>query len=114
MLTIKTLRIGPKNHGSPMTEWDFLEAERKPGFKYELIDGKVHVMPYEPDPPEIELEVWLYRALLSYSISRPDVINFVTPKSRVYVPNREGSEERPRAQCGTLSASAIHPRILGA
>jgi Uma2 family endonuclease len=86
MSTVQT-KVGPKDHGTPISDWDFDSADFVPGYRYELIDGRVYVSS-EPDPPENALEGWLEDALKAYSRKRPDVVSYVTPKARVYVPGR--------------------------
>jgi Uma2 family endonuclease len=39
--------------------------------------------------PEQSLEQWLYAKLFFYSQDHPEVINWVLPKSRVFVPSRK-------------------------
>jgi Uma2 family endonuclease len=87
MTTTQRLKLGPADHGRRLSLARFEEAEYFPGFKYEIIDGRLYVSP-QPNPPECVLENWLRRALDRYSDSHPDVINFVAAKSRVYLPRR--------------------------
>jgi Uma2 family endonuclease len=82
------LKLGPADHGRPLTLDDFDSAEFEPGFRYEIIDGRLYVSP-TPNPAENILEQWLYRKLLAYSDRHTDVINYVTPKSRVFVQKRK-------------------------
>jgi Uma2 family endonuclease len=86
MATVQ-VRVGPEEHGTPISDWDFEAADFVPGYRYELIDGRVYVSS-EPDPPENALENWLVDALKAYSRQRPDVVCTVTTKARVYVPGR--------------------------
>jgi Uma2 family endonuclease len=98
-------RFGPADHGLAVSWDEFLAADYRPGgYKYELIDGRLWVS-YEPDPAENVLENWLYRRLLGYSDARPDVLNFVTTKSWVFVPGRE----RPTAPEPDLSGYRDFP-----
>lgn len=87
MATIQRLKLGPHDHGRRLKLTEFEEAEYVPGFKYEIIDGRLYVSPV-PNPPECVLETWLRRALDSYADDHPEVINFVTVKGRVYLPRR--------------------------
>lgn len=86
MATVQ-VKVGPKDHGAPISDWDFDAADFVPGNRYELIDGRVYVSS-EPDPAENALEGWLEDALKAYSRKRPDVISYVTPRARVFVPGR--------------------------
>ena len=87
-MSVAHLKLGPSDHGRPLSLDDFDSAEYEPGFKYEIIDGRLYVSP-APNLPENFLENWLYRALLFYSHDHPDVIDYVTPKSRVFVRKRK-------------------------
>ncbi len=60
-------------------------AEYVPGYKYELIDGRLYVT-YEPDPSADWIEKWLYIKVWVYSQAHPGVINYVTDKARIFVP----------------------------
>jgi Uma2 family endonuclease len=83
----KTARVTPDDHGRPMTLERFDASDFVPGFKYELIEGRVYVT-YEPDLPEDSLATWLYHKVVLYSLRRPSVLNYVTSKARVFVPGR--------------------------
>ena len=77
--------IGLADHGQRISEDEFENADFEPGYKYELIDGRLYVS-YEPDLPENSLEEWLNFKLKLYAHSHPDVVNFVSGKARVFVP----------------------------
>jgi hypothetical protein len=40
------LKLGPKDHGRPLSLEEFRSAEAREGWRYELIDGKVYVWPF--------------------------------------------------------------------
>src|SRR5262245_40882004 len=84
---IRTAAVGPDDHGRPMTVAEFETGDFIEGYKYELIDGRLFVT-YEPDPPEDLLGTWLFAKVLRYSEAHPHIINYVTPKARVYLPPR--------------------------
>jgi Uma2 family endonuclease len=81
------LKIGPRDHGQPITDEELRQAEFVGGYKYEVIGGRLYVT-YEPDPPEDILEKWLLFKVLAYSRLRPEVINYVTNKARIFVPGK--------------------------
>jgi Uma2 family endonuclease len=81
------LKLGPADHGRPLSLDDFESAEYEPGYKYEIIDGRLYVVP-EASLTEHRLEKWLTRKLERYSEDHPEVINFVAEKARVFVPGR--------------------------
>lgn len=78
------LKLGPADHGRPLSIDDFDAAEFEPGFRYEIIDGRLYVSE-EPDPTENALELWLFEKLWDYSRSKSSVLNRVTNKGRVFV-----------------------------
>lgn len=87
-MSVAHLKLGPSDHGRPLTLDDFESADYEPGFKYEIIDGRLYVSP-EANFPESILERWLDRKLTRFSEDHPDVINFVAVKSRVFVHKRK-------------------------
>jgi Uma2 family endonuclease len=80
------LRLGPKDHGRPLTLDEFTSAPYQEGYHYELIEGKLYVSPL-PNLPHGFIERWLGRELDAYSNAHPEVINFVYGKTRVFVPD---------------------------
>jgi Uma2 family endonuclease len=81
------LKFGPADHGREVTAEESEEADYVEGYKYEVIDGRFYVVPIA-DLPEQTLEGWLRRKLERYAEVHPDVVNWVTPKARVFVPDR--------------------------
>ena len=88
-IAAKVAKIGPKDHGRPMSFEEFQAADYRPGHKYELIDGRLYVSP-EANFPENWVDRWLFGKVLDYSRENPKIINFVTYRARVYVPGRAG------------------------
>ncbi len=80
-------KLGPADHGRPMTLEEFDTGDFEPGYKYELIDGKLYVSP-APNLPEGFLEEWIGSKIREYRTAHPAVINYVCAKSRVFVPDR--------------------------
>ncbi len=70
-----------------MTLEAFDDSDFREGYKYELIDGRVYVT-YLSELPEDMIEQWLFIKLLAYSALRPDIINHVANKARVFVHRR--------------------------
>jgi Uma2 family endonuclease len=81
------VKIGPADQGRPMTLDEFLSGDYQEGYHYEIIDGKLYVSP-PPNLPEDFVERWLNGKLWLYSQQHPESINYVTPKSRVFVPGK--------------------------
>jgi Uma2 family endonuclease len=83
------LKIGPADHGRPMSLDEFMAVGAEEGYQYELIDGKLYVSP-RPNAPQGLVEKWIYRKLDRYSDQHPEVINLVHHAARVFVPDRPG------------------------
>jgi Uma2 family endonuclease len=78
------LALGPADHGRPLTPEEFTAARWQGGYCYELIHGRLYVLP-APGLPHDLLVQWLYRKLDGYSSRRPAVINYVSSRPRVFV-----------------------------
>jgi Uma2 family endonuclease len=86
-MTTTALRLGPADAGRRLSLEEFTTASFAEGHKYELIDGRLTVAP-AADLIHNELEDWVGDWLREYARERPEVINKVTGKSRVFVPDR--------------------------
>jgi Uma2 family endonuclease len=90
MSAVKTLtRLGPADHGRPITNAELSACRSQSGYKFEVIDGRLYVS-YEPDLPEDRVEEWLHSQIKWYSYEHPQVLNYVTRKARVFIPGRPG------------------------
>jgi Uma2 family endonuclease len=69
---------------------EFQHAAAQEGFRYELINGKLEVAP-APDLPHDFLQGWLFESLSTYRRERPDIINYVSARARVFVPGRRAT-----------------------
>src|SRR5262245_2505500 len=99
MVEVKSRKIGPKWDGRPISEWEFDAADFAPGYKYELIDGRIAVSA-EPEPQEFGLEDWLEGLLKLYAKRHSEVIDKVVRKARVYVPgSRRSTIPEPDIAC---------------
>ncbi len=83
-MTATQRKFGPADHGRRLEADEFEAADYVEGFRYEIIAGRLYVSP-QPNPPEHILERWLRRAVERYSDARPEVINFVALKGRVFL-----------------------------
>jgi Uma2 family endonuclease len=81
--------LGPADHGLRIPYDEFMTAEYAPGYKYEIIDGRLYVSP-QPNLPENRVERWIDRKLSAYAERHPEVFNYVTSKARIFVPGRSG------------------------
>lgn len=86
-MSTAVLKLGPADHGRPVSLDEFDAADFAPGVRYEIIDGRVYVSS-EPDPTENELELWLFEKLWDYSRADGSALNRVTNKGRVFVHDR--------------------------
>jgi Uma2 family endonuclease len=94
-------QLGPADQGRQMSLAEFLAGDYRPGFDYELIDGRLCASPL-PDPPHSIVVEWLARRLTLYSTERPDIINYVAHGARVFVPGRR------KASCPEPDLAAFH------
>ena len=83
------LRLGPDDHGRPMTLEEYEKGDYEEGFLYELFDGKLYVSPV-PNAPQGLVELWLTMTLQQYWLRHPEVLSLVYNKTRVFVPDRPG------------------------
>jgi Uma2 family endonuclease len=81
------LRLGPCDHGRPLTYEEFTSGDFARGYRYELIEGKLEVTP-APDLPGGRVEGWLLFKLQLYVAAHPELINYVYNKTRVFVPGQ--------------------------
>jgi Uma2 family endonuclease len=81
------VRIGPAQQGQPMSLEELATSDFLEGYRYELIDGKLHVSP-TPNAPEGFLETWALVKLVLYVAGHREVVNHVCPNARVFVPGR--------------------------
>jgi Uma2 family endonuclease len=83
------VKIGPVDHGRPMTLEEYFAGDYEEGYRYELIDGRLYVSP-EANQPENWVQDWLRTKLKLYSTTHLQVLNHVTGPARVFVPGRPG------------------------
>lgn len=75
MATTST-RLGPADHGRPLTLDEFLDADEEPGYRYELARGVLEVTEV-PNDPHGDIEWSLVRSLAAYQQAHPGVIRRV-------------------------------------
>ncbi len=81
-------KLGPSDHGRPMSFDEYMAGDYAEGYEYELIDGRLYVSP-EANLPQGMVEKWLYLKLELYAHAHPDVLKYVHYKARVFVPGRQ-------------------------
>src|SRR5437879_4622291 len=110
MATMTRVKLTPRDHGREIDPDDFDNADGREGYHYELIDGRVYVSPM-PNLPEDTLETWLNAKLFLYSQDHPEIVNYVTRKSRIYIPTRERAT-RPEPDISVYQDYPHHlPRV---
>jgi Uma2 family endonuclease len=87
MPTATRLKLTPADHGREIDPDDFEHSDCEEGYRSEIIDGRVYMSPV-PNAPQDFLATWLFVKLNDYSRAHPDVANYVSPKSRIFVPGR--------------------------
>jgi Uma2 family endonuclease len=87
MATLTRMKLGPADHGREMSLEEFDACQDEEGYRSEIIDGKVYVTTL-PDLPHESIGIWLFTELLLYIRAHPEIIGFVTPAARVFVPTR--------------------------
>ena len=80
-------RIGPEDEGLEMTLDEFDACIGEEGYRYELIDGRLTVLPV-PELPHESLFMMVYRPLFHYAMQHEEIINFVAPTARIFIPDR--------------------------
>jgi len=78
------LKLSALDHGRDLTLQEFDDADRVPGFQYEIIEGRLYVSP-AANMPEQKLEIWLRNKLIAYEFQNPTIIGWVAIRGRVFV-----------------------------
>lgn len=87
---VRRLHLTPAWAGRDVTLEEFEHATGQEGWHYELIDGRIEVSP-SPDLPHDSVLFWLNRLFMRYSDEHPEVINYLTNHSRVFIPGRQAT-----------------------
>lgn len=89
------LVLGPADHGRTLTREEFETARGQEGYRYELIQGKLHVSP-APNLPHDRLVEWLHGRLYAYIRRHRKVCNYLTSHPRVHLPESpEATQPEP-------------------
>ncbi|MCI0361309.1 MAG: Uma2 family endonuclease [Planctomycetaceae bacterium] len=88
-MSTATLRahLGPADHGRELTYDEFLGGDYEEGHKYELIDGRLYVSP-AANYPHDWVQQHVSKALTLYEELRPNIVQRISARSRVFVPGR--------------------------
>jgi Uma2 family endonuclease len=79
-------KLGPLDHGRAMTWEEFQTGDYEEGYQYELINGRLYVSPVA-NLSEGASDKWLFLKVNHYSCERPKVVNYVSCKARVFIPD---------------------------
>lgn len=89
------LKLGPADHGRAITLEEARAAHWVPGYRYEIIDGKIYVTP-APNLPHDRILRWILNAVNDYAGKHSDIFNYVTTNGKVIVEDRpELTEPEP-------------------
>jgi Uma2 family endonuclease len=83
----KAVKLGPLDHGRPMSFQEYMAADYRKGYRYELIDGRLYASP-DANFPEKWVRDWLRDKLKGYARTNPKIINHVCGPGRVFVSGR--------------------------
>lgn len=86
-LSRRARQLGPADHGRELTLEEFLIRDYEKGHNYELIDGRLYVSP-AANYPHDWMESHLSEVFALYKSLRPNVIQRISARSRVFVPGR--------------------------
>lgn len=81
------LRLGPGDHGRPMTYDEFIAGDYEGGYRYELIDGRLYVSP-EANFSHDRSGMYVFHRLDRYREQHPAALNCLSLHARVFVPRR--------------------------
>jgi Uma2 family endonuclease len=101
------------DHGRPLTWDEYVSADAREGYRYELIEGKVVVSPPPGSLHEDYVE-WLKRLLDAYVRDRPDVLCSVRTRSCVVLPDTAAeavSAPEPDLACYAEFAARFTPCV---
>ncbi len=86
------LYLTPADAGREVSLEEFEHADGEEGWDYELIDGRIEASP-TPELPHDSILSWLNPRFIDYSRAHPEIVNYLSNRPRVYIPNR------PAATC---------------
>lgn len=88
MATLTRRKLTPADHGREIDPDEFEGSTGQEGYTYEMIDGRVYVVPV-PNLSADDLESWLFAKLFLYQQERPDRIQYLSRRPRVFVHGRK-------------------------
>jgi Uma2 family endonuclease len=82
-------RIGPRDHGRPITWDEYAKSRWQEGYVYEIVAGNLYVSPRH-EFPENWVERWAGDKLDDYAKQHAEVIDYVSGKACIFVPDPAG------------------------
>ncbi len=76
------LHLGPDDAGRVLEHDEFERAEWAPGYRYELVAGRLAVTP-APNLRHAIVQSWLLKRLVLYAAERPHLLREILPVSRL-------------------------------
>jgi hypothetical protein len=101
------LKLGPADHGRPLTLDEHLHSSYQEGYYYGLIRGKLDVLS-RPEFPRDYLAIWIRNSLFGYQLKHSEVIDYISQKSSVFVP---GDEEPSCLRPEIAAYQGLNPRL---
>ena len=99
-----TAKLGPLDHGLPMSFEDYMAGDYQEGYRYELIHGRLYVFAW-PNLPETRVhDLVLGDKVKEYAWANPRIINYVTGPGRVFVPD---PSRRYRSRAGPVGLQKL-------
>ncbi len=105
------LYLTPADHGRVLSWDEFASADAEEGYRYEMIEGRVFVSP-AANAPHNAFEIWLQLVLTDYAREHPEVLPFVTPRGRVFLPDLEQGITAPEPDIACYAEYAANPYAL--
>ena len=100
------------DHGRTLSWEEFAGAEYLEGFRYEIIEGRLFVSS-APNPTHDYYEKRLFLALLAYAGEHPEVLQHVTDKARVFLPEQSEGLTAPEPDIACFAEFAADPPARG-
>ena len=96
------------DHGRVLSWEAFASADAEEGYRYEMIEGRVFVSP-AANAPHNAFEIWLQLLLSAYAREHPKVLQFVTPRGRVFLPDLAEGITAPEPDVACYAEYAANP-----
>jgi Uma2 family endonuclease len=92
-MSTAVIKIGPADHGRPMSLAEFEHAEVEEGYLYEL-GGGVVIVSDVPNPPHLAQVTAARRQLMAYDLSHPERVYTIAGGGECKIPVAASNSER--------------------